>query len=124
LLFGETVSILYAIFKMGLIGRLQIKRATSLVDIRHTNIYNSYMSEFDWDDDKNIYLEINRGVSFEDAIFHIMKGDILDLKKHPNKEKCGFHGKMATNSTACCPPIPQHVAQPFHSMLTTNSTAC
>ncbi len=45
------------------------------------------MSEFDWSDEKNEFLERTRGVSFEDIIFHIQKGDVLDIIKHPNEAR-------------------------------------
>jgi len=40
--------------------------------------------EFDWSDEKNEFLERTRGVSFEDIVFHIQKGDLLDIIKHPH----------------------------------------
>ena len=45
------------------------------------------MPEFDWDDEKNELLEKARGVSFEDAVFHIQKGDVLDVIEHPNPSR-------------------------------------
>ena len=42
------------------------------------------MSDFDWSDEKNRFLEQTRDVSFEDVIFHIQNGDVLDIIKHPN----------------------------------------
>lgn len=33
---------------------------------------------------KNRFLEQTRGVSFEDVIFHIQNGDVLDVIKHPD----------------------------------------
>ena len=42
------------------------------------------MSVFDWSDEKSKFLEQTRGVSFEDVIFHIHNGDVLDVIKHPN----------------------------------------
>ncbi len=43
------------------------------------------MREFDWNDDKNEFLEQTRGVSFEDVVFHIQNGDVLDIINHPNE---------------------------------------
>lgn len=43
-----------------------------------------YVSEFDWDDEKNELLKGTRGVSFEEVVFHIQNGDVLDIIKHPN----------------------------------------
>ena len=45
------------------------------------------MSEFDWDDKKNILLRRTRGVGFEDVVFHIENGDVLDVIRHPNTER-------------------------------------
>ncbi len=42
------------------------------------------MSNCDWNDEKNAFLKRTRGVSFEDVVFHIQKGDVLDIIKHPN----------------------------------------
>ena len=42
------------------------------------------MSDFDWNDEKNELLKNARGVSFEDVVFHIQNGDVLDIIKHPN----------------------------------------
>ena len=42
------------------------------------------MSDFDWNDEKNEILKLTRGVGFEDVIFHIQNGDVLDIIKHPN----------------------------------------
>ena len=45
------------------------------------------MPEFDWDDGKNALLEKTRGVSFEDVVFHIENGDVLDIIRHPNESR-------------------------------------
>ena len=45
------------------------------------------MSQFDWDQEKSQQLQDVRGVSFEDVIFHILNGDVLDIIRHPNKER-------------------------------------
>jgi uncharacterized DUF497 family protein len=42
------------------------------------------VSEFDWDDEKNEFLKRTRGVSFEDVVFHIQNGDVLDIIRHSN----------------------------------------
>jgi uncharacterized DUF497 family protein len=42
------------------------------------------VSDFDWDDEKNKFLKRTRGVSFEDVVFHIQNGDVLDIIKHAN----------------------------------------
>lgn len=45
------------------------------------------MSDFDWNDEKNKFLKRVRGVSFEDVVFHIQNGDVLDIIKHPKADR-------------------------------------
>lgn len=45
------------------------------------------MKQFDWDPDKNETLIKTRAISFEEIIYHIANGDLLDILEHPNKEK-------------------------------------
>ena len=45
------------------------------------------MSGFDWSDTKNQFLKSARGVSFEDVVFHIQNGDVLDVIRHPNRTR-------------------------------------
>lgn len=45
------------------------------------------MRRFNWNAEKNQQLIRERGVSFEDVVFFILQGDILDNVKHPNSEK-------------------------------------
>jgi hypothetical protein len=40
-----------------------------------------------WNPEKNALLKAQRGSSFEDVVFHIMAGDILDTIDHPNQER-------------------------------------
>jgi uncharacterized DUF497 family protein len=42
---------------------------------------------FDWDDAKNAKLRTERGIGFEDIVFHIERGDLLDILEHPNPER-------------------------------------
>jgi uncharacterized DUF497 family protein len=42
---------------------------------------------FDWDDAKNTKLKKERGIGFEDVVFHIERGDLLDILEHPNPER-------------------------------------
>lgn len=39
---------------------------------------------FDWDDAKSALLKQERGVSFEDVVFHVAAGGLLDVLDHPN----------------------------------------
>ena len=45
------------------------------------------MKPISWNAEKNALLKAERGVSFEDVVFHIMAGDILDTVDHPNQER-------------------------------------
>jgi uncharacterized DUF497 family protein len=45
------------------------------------------MKPISWNPAKNKVLKAQRGVSFEDVVFHIMKGDMLDTTDHPNQER-------------------------------------
>ena len=44
---------------------------------------------FAWDDAKNAKLRADRGIGFEDIVFHIERGDLLDILEHPNPERYG-----------------------------------
>jgi len=44
---------------------------------------------FDWDDAKNATLRAERGIGFEDVVFHIGRADLLDILEHPNPERYG-----------------------------------
>ena len=40
-----------------------------------------------WSSKKNEALRAERGVGFEDVVFHIQAGDVLDTSDHPNQER-------------------------------------
>jgi uncharacterized DUF497 family protein len=40
---------------------------------------------FTWNPEKNSSLILERGISFEEVVFHIENGDVLDLLEHPNR---------------------------------------
>lgn len=42
------------------------------------------MKTYNWNQAKNERLRIERGISFEDIVFHISNGDELDVYPHPN----------------------------------------
>jgi uncharacterized DUF497 family protein len=44
------------------------------------------MSQFDWNAQKNEQLRRERGVSFEEIVFLIHHGELLDTIEHPNPE--------------------------------------
>jgi uncharacterized DUF497 family protein len=45
------------------------------------------MKLFDWDPDKNQQLIHERGISFEEIVFHVTNGGLLDIIEHPNRKK-------------------------------------
>ena len=45
------------------------------------------MKAISWNPEKNTLLKAERGISFEDVVFHIMAGDILDTIDHPNQAR-------------------------------------
>lgn len=44
------------------------------------------MKSYNWNIEKNEVLKKERGVSFEDIIFHIKRGDEVDIYPRPNQE--------------------------------------
>jgi hypothetical protein len=44
---------------------------------------------FDWAAAKNAKLRAERGIGFEEIVFHIERGDLLDILEHPNPERYG-----------------------------------
>ena len=40
------------------------------------------------DDAKNAKLKADRGIGFEDVVFHIERGDLLDTVDHSNPSRC------------------------------------
>lgn len=45
------------------------------------------MKRFNWSSEKNEQLRLERGISFEEILFHIENGDVLDILEHPNQSK-------------------------------------
>ena len=44
------------------------------------------MKQFDWDPAKNQQLIEERGISFEEVIFHLQTDGLLDDMEHPNQD--------------------------------------
>jgi len=45
------------------------------------------MKYFDWNPEKNRELKRIRNISFEDVLYYIEKGEILDIVENPNQKK-------------------------------------
>jgi uncharacterized DUF497 family protein len=56
---------------------------------------------FDWDDAKNAKLRTERGIGFEEIVFHIERGDLLDILKHRNPEFTAASASASGAMTTC-----------------------
>lgn len=45
------------------------------------------MKQYDWNQEKNEWLRLERGITFQDILYHLQHGDLLDLIEHPNQER-------------------------------------
>jgi hypothetical protein len=45
------------------------------------------MKPYDWNDEKNEWLRQERGITFEDIVFHLAQGGLLDTIEHPNQRQ-------------------------------------
>jgi uncharacterized DUF497 family protein len=45
------------------------------------------MKYFSWNTDKNKQLKDERNITFEEVVFYIEKGWLLDIVEHPNQDK-------------------------------------
>jgi len=45
------------------------------------------MKYFSWNIEKNQQLIVEREISFEEVVFHIERGQLLDIVEHPNQER-------------------------------------
>jgi len=45
------------------------------------------MKIYNWNNQKNEFLKIERGISFEEIVLNIQLGNELDVYEHPNQER-------------------------------------
>ena len=45
------------------------------------------MRYFDWNENKSKWLREQRGITFEEIVFHILHGGLLDVLEHPNERQ-------------------------------------
>ena len=45
------------------------------------------MKQYDWNQEKNEWLRMDRGISFENILYHLDNDGLLDTIEHPNKER-------------------------------------
>jgi uncharacterized DUF497 family protein len=60
--------------------------------IRHTLCYAAGMKTYAWNAEKNEQLRRERGISFEEVVYHIEAGNEVDLFAHPNQTR--YPGQM------------------------------
>lgn len=45
------------------------------------------MKYYNWDNDKSLKLKQHRGISFEEIVYYISNGAILDIIENPNNQR-------------------------------------
>lgn len=58
-----------------------------LIGTRHATL--GEVKYFTWDNAKNERLKSQRGIGFEEVVFQIEQGHLLDILEHPNQERYG-----------------------------------
>jgi uncharacterized DUF497 family protein len=65
------------------------------------------MKVYSWNEEKNRRLKAERGVSFEEIVFYIERGHLLDVVEHPNQGR--YRGQRVfivnVNDYACLVPF-------------------
>ena len=57
---------------------------------------------FAWDDAKYAKLRADRDIGFEDIVFHIERGDLLDILEHPNPTSTPAIASSSSNARPTC----------------------
>jgi uncharacterized DUF497 family protein len=55
------------------------------------------MKYISWNEEKNERLKRERGISFEEVVFHIERGDLLDILDHPDQDRYGGQRLFVVN---------------------------
>ena len=55
----------------------------------HIVLHSRSVKYFTWDDAKNEKLKADRGIGFEEIVFLIGQGRVLDILEHPNQQRYG-----------------------------------
>ena len=64
------------------------------------------MKYFDWDNAKNAKLRTERGIGFEEIVFHIERGDVLDVLDHPNPDRYAGQRILVVRREECAYLVP------------------
>ncbi len=46
-----------------------------------------FMKQFEWNEEKNELLKKSRNITFEEIVFSIKNGGLIETKDHPNQQK-------------------------------------
>jgi len=73
------------------------------------------MKLYDWDEEKNAWLRRERGVIFEEIVFHLTHDGLLDTIEHPNQKSYGGQRIFIVNvdGYACLVPFVESEDQIF-----------
>jgi uncharacterized DUF497 family protein len=73
------------------------------------------MKYFSWSAEKNQQLKTERNISFEEVVFYIEKGQLLDIIEHPDQQK--YSGQrifiVKINDYACLVPFVESEKEVF-----------
>ncbi|MGH7897391.1 MAG: BrnT family toxin [Candidatus Binatia bacterium] len=77
------------------------------------------MKYFTWDAAKNERLRAERGISFEEVVYHIERGDLLDVLANPNQKRYGGQRVFVVNvqDYAYLVPFVESDAEVFHKTI-------
>ena len=68
-----------------------------MFDKRYVLSYNILVKYFDWNEDKNKLLRLERDVSFEQVVIAVTSGLLLDDMKHPDQKKYSNQNMFVVN---------------------------
>jgi len=78
------------------------------------------MTLYDWNEEKNEQLRTERGVTFEEIVFHLTHGGLLDTIENPNQKKYAEQRIFIVNvdGYACLVPFVESEDQIFLKTIT------
>ena len=64
------------------------------------------MKYFSWDSTKNRALRAARGISLEEIVYHIERGDVPDILENPNQQRYAGQRVFVVNVQGCAYLVP------------------
>ena len=77
-----------------------------VVDKRYILKYNITVKEIKWDEIKNVWLQENRSISFEEILEDIKNGYLIAKSEHPNQLKYPDQKVFIVNHNDYCYIVP------------------